>query len=230
MRLPGIRTGDNRHALSGMIRVLIADDHPVVAEGLRRLLSEQPDITVVGMVENGLDAVRSAVKEEPDVVLMDNAMPELNGIEAAELIRKRSPRTQVVMLSMHTDNEHVLRALRAGAAGYVPKRSAAREVVQAIRSVVAGRRYLHEALASEVLKAVSDPVAAQDPLSRLSTRERQVLQQIGEGRTTPEIAESLSLSPRTVETYRARMMQKLGLTHRAELVRLALDAGLLKPA
>ena len=210
-----------------MIRVLIADDHPVVAEGLRRLLSEQPDITVVGMVENGLDAVRSAVKEEPDVVLMDNAMPELNGIEAAELIRKRSPRTQVVMLSMHTDNEHVLRALRAGAAGYVPKRSAAREVVQAIRSVVAGRRYLHEALASEVLKAVSDPVAAQDPLSRLSTRERQVLQQIGEGRTTPEIAESLSLSPRTVETYRARMMQKLGVRELAGLVRFAIQRGLV---
>ena len=210
-----------------MIRVLIADDHPVVAEGLRRLLSEQPDITVVGMVENGLDAVRSAVKEEPDVVLMDNAMPELNGIEAAELIRKRSPRTQVVMLSMHTDNEHVLRALRAGAAGYVPKRSAAREVVQAIRSVVAGRRYLHEALASEVLKTVSDPVAAQDPLARLSTRERQVLQQIGEGRTTPEIAESLSLSPRTVETYRARMMQKLGVRELAGLVRFAIQRGLV---
>src|SRR5690242_13448432 len=110
-----------------MIRVLIADDHPVVAEGLRRLLSEEPDMTVIGCVENGRDAVRRAIEGRPDVVIMDNAMPELNGIEATEIIRKRSPDTRILMLSMHTDGEHVIRALRAGASGYIAKKCAARE-------------------------------------------------------------------------------------------------------
>ena len=210
-----------------MIRVLIADDHPVVAEGLRRLLAEQPDMTVIGCVENGREAVRRAVEEQPDVVVMDNAMPELNGIDATQSIRKRSPRTHVLMLSMHTDGEHVIRALRAGASGYVAKKSAAREVVDAVRTVSAGRRYLQEPLASELLKAVSDPELAEDPLARLSSRERQVLQQLAEGRTTAEIAESLSLSPRTVETYRARMMQKLGVHELAGLVRFAIQRGLV---
>lgn len=211
----------------GMIRVLIADDHPIVSEGLRRLLSEHADIGVIGCVDSGIEAVRRAAADEPDVVLMDNAMPGMNGVEAAQLIRKRNPRTQVVMLSMHTDSEHVLRALRAGAAGYVAKRSAAREVVDAIRTVNAGRRYLREPLANEVLKAVSDPDIAENPLSRLSVRERQVLQQLAEGRTTPQIAASLSLSPRTVETYRARMMQKLGVHELAGLVRFAIQQGLV---
>jgi len=210
-----------------MIRVLIADDHPVVSEGLRRLLSEQPDITVIGTVENGREAVRRAVDEQPDVVVMDNAMPELNGIEATELIRKRSPGTRVLMLSMHTDGEHVMRALRAGASGYIAKRSAAREVIEAVRTVSAGRRYLHEPLATELLKAVSDPELAQDPLARLSSRERQVLQQLAEGRSSAEIAAALSLSPRTVETYRARMMQKLGVHELAGLVRFAIQRGLV---
>ena len=210
-----------------MIRVLIADDHPVVAEGLRRLLSEQPDISVIACVENGREAVRRAVDDSPDVVLMDNAMPELNGIDAAEIIRKRSPRTQVVMLSMHTDTEHVVRALRAGVAGYVPKKSAGREVVEAIREVNAGRRYVRQPLAEQVLRSLSDPQLAHDPLSRLSMRERQVLQQLAEGRTTNEIAESLSLSPKTVETYRARMMDKLGLRDLAGLIRFAIQRGLV---
>jgi DNA-binding NarL/FixJ family response regulator len=210
-----------------MIRVLIADDHPVVSEGLCRLLREQADITVIGTVENGREAVRRAVDEQPDVVVMDNAMPELNGIEATELIRKRSPGTRVLMLSMHTDGEHVMRALRAGASGYIAKRSAAREVIEAVRTVSAGRRYLHEPLATELLKAVSDPELAQDPLARLSSRERQVLQQLAEGRSGAEIAAALSLSPRTVETYRARMMQKLGVHELAGLVRFAIQRGLV---
>jgi DNA-binding NarL/FixJ family response regulator len=209
-----------------MIRVLIADDHPVVAEGLRRLLSEQPDIEVVGCVDNGPEAVRRAVEEQLDVVLMDNAMPGLNGIEAAEMIRKRRPHTHVVMLSMHTDTEHVVRALRAGATGYVAKKSAAREVVKAIREANAGRRYLHQPLADDVLRLLSDP-QAEDPLDRLSARERQVLQQLAEGRTTNQIAESLSLSPRTVETYRARMTEKLGLRDLAGLIRFAIQRGLV---
>ena len=210
-----------------MIRVLIADDHEVVGEGLRRLLGDQPDIVVVGCVENGREAVRVAVAESPDVVLMDYAMPELNGVDAAEMIRKRCPYTKIVMLSMHTDTEHVVRALRAGAAGYVPKKSAAREVVAAIREVTAGRRYLHRPLADEVLARLTGPQALEDPLERLSSRERQVLQQLAEGRSTNEIATSLCLSPRTVETYRARMMEKLDLRDFASLVRFAIQRGLV---
>jgi DNA-binding NarL/FixJ family response regulator len=128
---------------------------------------------------------------------------------------------------MHTDPEHVLRALRAGATGYVPKKSAAREVVKAIREVHAGRRYIHPPLADEVLRMLSDPQAVEDPLSRLSARERHVLQQLAEGRSTNEIAESLSLSPRTVETYRARMMEKLGLQDLAALIRFAIQRGVV---
>ena len=209
------------------IRVLIADDHPVVAEGLQRLLADQPDIVVVGCVDNGREAVRRAVEEKPDVVLMDLVMPEMGGVEAAETIRKRTPGTNIVMLSMHTDREHVVRALRAGAAAWVPKKSAAREVVHAIRAVYAGRRYLPPALADEVLRALADPDLAQDPLARLSTRERQVLQQMAEGRGTAEIAQSLSVSPRTVETYRVRMMEKLRVHDLAGLVRFAIQRGLV---
>jgi len=194
---------------------------------LRRLLGDQPDMVVVGCVDNGRDAVRVAVAEKPDVVLMDHAMPGLNGIEAAEAIRKRTPHTQVVMLSMHTDVEHVVRALRAGAKGYVPKKSAAREILTAIREVNAGRRYLHRPLADEVLNRLADPQMAEDPLGRLSARERQVLQQLAEGHSTNEIAESLSLSPRTVETYRARMMEKLGLQDLAGLIRFAIQRGVV---
>jgi two-component system response regulator NreC len=204
------------------IRILIADDHAVVAEGLRALISAQPDMAVVGLAANGLDAVRQTLENQPNVVVMDYAMPELNGIEAARSIRKRFAHTRVLMLSMHSTSIHVHRALRAGVDGYVMKESVGRELVDAIREVHAGRRYLSKPLAEGLLEhLISD--FSEDPLAVLSSRERQVLQMIAEGSSIVNIADKLSLSRKTVETYRERMMAKLRLSDFAALVKFAIQ-------
>jgi two-component system, NarL family, response regulator NreC len=207
------------------ISVLIADDHTVVAEGLRHLVSSQPEMEVVGLAENGRDAVRAAMEARPDIVLMDHAMPILNGTEAARLIRERCADTRIIMLSMYSDAVHVYRALQAGATGYVIKRSVAKEVVDAIWAVHRGGRYLSRELADVVIDHVVHRSAPDDPLERLSSRERQVLQLLAEGHSVAEIAATLSLSPKTVETYRARMMEKLGIYELAGLVRFAIQHG-----
>lgn len=209
-----------------IIRVLIADDHGVVAQGLRALIEVQRDMHVVALAANGRDAVRRAVDMSPDVVVMDNAMPVLNGTEAARIIRKRCPRTRVVMLSMHSDTVHVHRALQAGASGYVVKASVAEEVVRAIRAVHRGRRYLSKSLAEDLLDRLLSDVG-EDPLGRLSARERQVLQLIAEGKPVVAIAAALTLSRKTVETYRERMMEKLGLDDFAGLMKFAIQQGVI---
>jgi DNA-binding NarL/FixJ family response regulator len=209
----------------GPIRVLIADDHEVVAEGVRCMLAREDGIVVVGSARNGREAVDQALEESPDVVLMDHLMPELNGIEAASMIRQRTPSTAIVMLSTIADPHHVVRALRAGVSAYVPKHGNLRDVVQAIRDVVAGRRYLHPEIADAVLNILMRGEAS-DAVSTLSPRERQVLQLIAEGHTNPEIAARLSLSPRSVETYRGRMMGKLEVHDIAGLVRFAIRHGI----
>src|SRR4051812_21593114 len=209
-----------------MIRVLIADDHQVVAEGLRNLLEDQPGMTVIACVTGGREAVSTAISTRPDVVLMDYRMGELNGIEAAHLIRERLPDTRVLILSMESDTHLIAWALRAGAAGYVPKKSAASEVVHAIREVHAGRRYIRDDVRDEVLDSLVEERHAADPLALLSSRERQVLQLVTEGLTSAEIASRLSLSPKTVETYRARMMDKLGVRDLPSLVRFAIRYGI----
>jgi len=209
------------------IRVLIADDHAVVAEGLRYLIEAQPDMEVVAIVHDGRDAVRWTIKAEPDIVLMDNGMPELNGTEATHLIEQRCPRTRVIMLSMYSDPVHVCRALQAGAGGYVVKKSAAKEVVEAIRAVHAGRRYLGQPLVDSVIDQFVSKTAVDDPLGRLSSRERQVLQMLAEGRSVGEIAVHLSLSPKTVETYRARMIDKLEIRDLAGLIKFAIRQGIV---
>jgi DNA-binding NarL/FixJ family response regulator len=209
-----------------MIRVLIADDHAVVAEGLRNLLEDEPDIDVIGYVTRGREAVATALEARPDVVLMDYRMGELNGIEAAHLIRERVPSTRILILSMESDTHLIVWALRSGASGYVPKKSAAREVVHAIREVHAGRRYLPDDARDEVLAGLVDERKAANPLSLLSSRERQVLQLVTEGLTSADIAGRLSLSPKTVETYRARMMEKLDVRDLAGLVRFAIRHGI----
>ena len=208
------------------IRVLIADDHNVVAEGLRLLLAADKDIEVVGTARDGREAVRQAVELAPHVVLMDSTMPVLNGIEATRIIRQRCPETRVVILSVHADPMHVVRALRAGASGYVPKSSAGRDVIEAIRAVQAGRRYLHATIADEVVEQLVEPTAGEDPIALLSSRERQVLQLVAEGKSVADIASALSLSPRTVETYRARMMDKIGIRDVPGIVKFAIVHGL----
>jgi DNA-binding NarL/FixJ family response regulator len=208
------------------IRVLIADDHGVVADGLRFIVEAQADMEVIGCVQDGREAVRQSIESRPDVVLIDHAMPLLNGAEATHIIRERSPETRVIVLSMYSNAVHVMRALQAGATGYVVKKSAAKEVVEAIRAVHSGQRYLSKELVDGVIDQVASKTVTEDPLERLSSRERQVLQLLAEGHPVPDIAETLSLSPKTVETYRARMMEKLGIHDVAGLVRFAIQHGI----
>jgi DNA-binding NarL/FixJ family response regulator len=209
-----------------MIRVLIVDDHAVVAEGLRHVVDAQQDMRVIDCLQDSRAAVRCALEVRPNVVIMDHAMPDLNGTEATRLIRSRCPEVQVVMLSMHTNQVHVMHALQAGARGYVAKKSAAKEVVDAIRAVYHGGRFLSQGLADKVIDQALRKPAAKDHFEQLSSRERQVLQMLAEGHTTAKVATLLSLSPKTVETYRSRMMQKLQIQDFATLVRFAIQSGI----
>lgn len=209
-----------------MITVILADDHPVVRDGLCFLLNAQPDIKVVGMADNGHEAVQLADKLNPDVAVMDIAMPLLNGIEATQQITATHPHTRVMILSIHFTSVHIQRALQAGAMGYLLKESAGEEVVEAIRTVYEGRRYLSRKIAETV---VEDYVrqGTGDVLEGLSPRERQVLQLIAEGKTSSEAAQILYLSVKTVETYRSRFMQKLGLKDMTALVKFAIQHGII---
>lgn len=207
------------------IRVLLADDHAIIRDGLRALLQSIADIEVVDAVGNGRTAVQRAIDLKPDVVIMDIAMPDLNGIEAVRMLRDKLPSTRVVMLSMHSDSEHVYRALNAGATGYLLKESAADEVVSAVRMVHAGQRYLSRAL--ESLERRSEVRTSRvSPLDSLSARERQVLQLVVEGRSSTEIARMIHLSPKSVDTYRSRLMKKLGVADVTALVKFAIQHGL----
>ena len=205
------------------MKILIADDHGVVAEGLRHVIEAQPDMQVIACVENGSDAVRWALQASPDIVIMDYAMPVLNGNEATRMIRERCPRVGVVMLSMYSDPGYVLRALQAGAGGYIVKKSAASEVVEAIRKVHAGQRFLSTQFTEGSIDRLIQEATQADPLTRLSSRERQVLQLLAEGRTNSEIAATLAVALKSVETYRARLEQKLGLHDVASLVKFAIQ-------
>lgn len=212
------------------IRVFLADDHGVVRDGLRLLLEAQGDIIVVGDAADGREAVRQAQELGPDVVVMDIAMPELNGIEATYQLREMCPAIQIVILSIHSAPEHILRALRAGARGYLLKESAGTEVVEAVRAVRAGRRYLSQRISDAVIDGYlrQDPGdRVRSPLESLSPREREVLQLVVEGKTSAQIGEILFLSPKTVETYRSRLMQKLGVPDLPRLVKFALQHGLI---
>ena len=207
------------------IRVMLADDHGIITDGLRALINGQRDMEVIAVADNGLEAVRRCIDTRPDVVVMDQAMPEMNGTEAAQMIRERRSATRVIMLSMHSNVEHVKRALLAGANGYVLKASAGGGLVLAIRAVHAGRRYLSAPLAEELLDRMLD--TADDPLSRLSARELQVLKMLAEGLPVVRIAAKLSLSRKTVETYRERTMDKLKLADFPALVKFALKRGII---
>jgi DNA-binding NarL/FixJ family response regulator len=180
---------------------------------------------VVALAGDGLEAVRRCIDARPDVVVMDQAMPQMNGTEAAQMMRERRSATRVIILSMHSNVEHVRRALQAGASGYVLKAAAGDELILAIRAVYAGRRYLSAPLAEELLDRMLD--ATDDPLSRLSGRERQVLKMLAEGQPVVRIAAKLSLSRKTVETYRERTMEKLKLADLPALVRFALKRGII---
>ena len=207
------------------ITVFVADDHTIVREGLASLLAAQPDIRVVGTAADGRATLREVLKLQPEVVVMDIAMPQMNGIEATRELRDRLPQARVVILSMHSSIEYVFHALEAGAHGYLLKDSAAQDVVDAVRAVLAGRRYLGRGVAEMVAEGVGRGSAA-SPLASLSKRERQVLQLVAEGRSSAQIAVVLSLSPKSVDTYRSRLMQKLHIGDVAGLVKFAIQHGL----
>jgi len=211
------------------INVFIADDHTIVRDGLRFILEAEPDIEVVGDAADGRQAVRWLKKLCPDVVVMDIAMPKLNGIEATRQIRESCPSTQVIILSVYSTTEHIVRSLEAGAKGYLLKESAGQDVVKAVREVHAGRRYFCQGISE---KMVGDYISQRQkahimsPLEKLSSREREILQLVVEGKTSAQIAEILYLSPKTVETYRSRLMQKLHIHDVPGLVKFAIQHGL----
>jgi len=208
-----------------MIRVLLADDHRVVRDGLRVLLEAQPDMRVVGDAANGRQALGLALRLQPDVAVVDIAMPELNGIEATLQMHDACPDIKVLVLSMHASTQHVFRALQAGAIGYLLKDSAGSDVVAAVREAHAGRRYLSHKIAAA---AIDDYIAErhrENPLDALSGRERQILQLIVEGKSNEEAGKTLFLSRKTVETYRSRMMRKLDIPDLPKLVKFAIRHG-----
>jgi two-component system, NarL family, response regulator NreC len=211
------------------IRVLIVDDHAVVRSGLRRVLEAEGDLEVVGEAGDMRTAVFETRGQKPDVVLMDLVMPGGSGIEATAAVLKEAPEANVLVLSMQDDPRYVREAFEAGASGYVLKEAADAEVVEAIREVAGGGRYVHPALGARLVTADAEERARADA-DPLSDREREVLRLLALGHTNQEIAKMLYLSVRTVETHRAHIMQKLRLTTRAELVRYAIDTGLLEEA
>jgi DNA-binding NarL/FixJ family response regulator len=208
------------------INVFLADDHAVVRDGLRCLLEAQGDIHVIGDAANGREAVRQVRQLKPDVVLMDIAMPELNGIEATVQVRHTCPDVRVLILSMHSSLVHVREALKAGARGYLLKRSAGVEVVEAVRAVYAEGAYLSQKIAGSLIADYASDKQPENPLDALTRRERQILQLIVEGKSNFEASQSLFLSQKTVETYRSRMMQKLGVTRLPQLMRFAIHHGI----
>jgi len=201
------------------IRVVLADDHTIVREGLEQILNGEPDVEVVGRVGDGESAVRAVQELQPDVAVLDIAMPGLSGIGAARRIREACPTTRVVMLSMHADQEHVSRAMMAGARGYILKECAGSELVKAIRAVHDGQSRLCQRAADAMIRTYG--ADSQEPLADLSERERQVLRLVVGGLSSVEIGKALSLSPKTIETYRCRIHRKLGTDDVVDLVKFA---------
>ena len=210
------------------VRVLLAEDHALVRAGLRSLLKELGGVEVVGEAGDGHEALRLVAELRPDVVLLDISMPGLSGLEVAARVVREHPDTKVLVLSMHRNEEYVLEALRAGAAGYLLKDADAAELKLALRAVARGDRYLDPAVSATVINALKDGSPNADgPLHRLTSRQREILQLIAEGHSTKDIARKLDLGIKTVETHRAKLMRRLGVHHVAGLVRYAIRVGLV---
>lgn len=212
------------------IQVLLADDHAVMRAGLRLLIDNQPDMHVIGEAGDGLQAIDQAAALQPDVVLLDLTMPRIDGLASLKQIRERAPQTRVLILTMHADEQYLRDAISRGARGYVVKQAADQEVLSAIRAVMRGEVYVHPSMTKALLGDLmgeAKPIGPREPIGLLSERELHVIKQVARGHTNQEIAEKLSLSVKTVETYRARAMEKLELSSRAALVRYAMEQGWL---
>lgn len=216
-----------------MIKLILADDHPILRQGLRAVITNEPDFQLLGEAGSGVEAlklVERAPGDAADVVVVDLMMPDLNGLEVARQLKERHPRIGVVILSMHSDIGYVVQALQNGARAYVLKDASATCLVEGIREVYAGRRYLSPPLSAqevEIFAQLSASTETFDPLESLTTREREVLQLTAEGYTSGEIAERLGISPRTAENHRANLMRKLNLNNQSEVIRFALRRGFL---
>lgn len=211
------------------LRILLVDDHALVRAGMRSLLREIAGVEVVAEAADGVEALRLAAEQRPDVVLLDIAMKGMNGLDAAARLREQLPLAKVIVLSMHTSEEYVLLALRAGAAGYLIKDSATSELELALKAVARGETYLSPAISRQVVDGYVQRVGAAAAPDPLTPRQREVLKRIAEGRSTKEIAYELKLSVKTVETHRAQIMERLGIRDVAGLVRYAMRAGLVPP-
>jgi DNA-binding NarL/FixJ family response regulator len=211
----------------GAIRILIADDHAIVREGLKQILADTKDIVVWGEAENALEAVKLARQGKSDVMLLDISMPDRSGIDVLKQLKKEMPKLVVLMLTMHREDQYAIRSLKAGAAGYLTKQSAPAELVNAIRQVAAGRKYISPTLAQELANQVGDD--REVPLHEtLSDREYQTLTMIASGKTVSDIAAELVLSVKTISMYRSRLLQKMKLRHNAELTHYAIKHHLVE--
>lgn len=212
-----------------MTTILLADDHSVLRSGLKLLLESQPDLRVVGEASSGLEALELVGRLQPDLLLLDLSMPGLGGLDALPALRKIVPATKILILTMHDDPQYLRTALKSGASGYVLKKAADAELISAIRSVLRGEMYVHPSMTRTLLEDMlpHPETSVPDAWHILSEREQSVLKLVALGHTSAEIAALLSLSDKTVETYRARGMEKLGLNNRAALVRFALKRGLI---
>jgi len=211
------------------VTVLLADDHPIVRHGLRHLLEGEPELRIVGEASDGLQAVQLAEKFKPNVLIVDIMMPDLNGLEVLRQVKERSPATCSIVLSMQSADVYVVEALKAGALGYVLKETGPSELLNALRQVLRGQRYLSPRISERLIDVLIQTTekAPADPYQTLTNREREILQMASAGLSASEIAKRLSISPRTAELHRGRMMNKLGLHNQTELIRYALKRGIL---
>jgi DNA-binding NarL/FixJ family response regulator len=208
------------------LRILVADDHGIVRSGVKLLLDRQPDMEVIAEAEDGVDAVEQVIKHKPDVAILDVSMPRMTGLQATHEIKQQAPDVQVLILSMHDDERYLFEALRAGAAGYVLKRAADQDLVNAVRATGRGEPFLTSTAQQALIR---DFLERGDQREELTPREQEIVKLIAEAHTNKSIAEILHLSEKTVESHRSRVLQKLGMRDRVELVRYAIRRGLVEP-
>ncbi|MDZ7845191.1 MAG: response regulator transcription factor [Anaerolineales bacterium] len=209
------------------IQVLLVDDHSMLRDGLRSLLEARDEIQVIGEAGTGREAVQITQEKKPDIVILDLGLPDINGLDVIELLIEKHPKVKIVVLSMHISREHVSKAIEAGAVGYIPKSSTHSSLLEAIQVVAQGESFLHPKATSALLNSITDPTSQEVRLKKLSEREIEVIRLTAMGLTSRESGLRLEISPKTVDTYRARAMEKLEIQQRSELIRFVLQAGLL---